>query len=112
MVGEPGPLFLLVATLSLAGCSLFLVWLGERIDEFGIGYGVPLIVASGILVSMPRGLASIVDQWRLGAFGLPAVVILLAAVAATAFAVFFIERARYFIQIRSPMRQVAGRTIE
>jgi len=112
VVNEPGPFFLLVATLSLAGSSLFLVWLGEQISEFGIGYGVPLIIASGILVGLPRGIVNIVDLWRHEMYWQNGIVILLAAVAATTFAALFIERARYFIQIQSPRWQEAGSTIE
>ncbi len=35
-----------------AGC-LFLVWIGEQIDKHGIGNGISLIIAAGILTQMP-----------------------------------------------------------
>src|SRR4051812_46561298 len=35
-----------------AGC-VFLMWLGEQIDEYGLGNGVSLIILSGIVARMP-----------------------------------------------------------
>ncbi len=33
--------------------TIFLMWLGEQIDEFGIGNGISLIIMAGILAGMP-----------------------------------------------------------
>jgi len=32
---------------------MFLMWLGEQIDEFGIGNGISLLIMAGILARMP-----------------------------------------------------------
>ncbi|MDP3957920.1 MAG: preprotein translocase subunit SecY [bacterium] len=37
----------------ITGGSLFLMWLGELISEFGIGNGVSLIIFAGIVASIP-----------------------------------------------------------
>jgi preprotein translocase subunit SecY len=50
-----------IATLT-AGC-VFLMWLGEQIDKHGIGNGVSLIIAAGILTQMPGAIG-----WVLGNF--------------------------------------------
>ena len=34
--------------------SMFLMWLGEQIDEYGIGNGISLLIMAGILAQMPR----------------------------------------------------------
>lgn len=39
--------------------SMFLMWLGELITEFGIGNGVSLIIFAGIVSSIPSGLSQI-----------------------------------------------------
>ena len=39
-------------TLLTAGC-IFLMWLGEQIDEYGLGNGVSLIILAGIVSRMP-----------------------------------------------------------
>ena len=33
--------------------TMFLMWLGEQIDEFGIGNGISLLIMAGILARMP-----------------------------------------------------------
>src|SRR4029453_13945384 len=35
--------------------TLFVMWLGEQIDEFGIGNGISLLIMAGILAQMPGG---------------------------------------------------------
>jgi preprotein translocase subunit SecY len=51
-----------VATLT-AGC-MFLMWLGEQIDKHGIGNGVSLIIAAGILTQMPGAIGYMYDNFN------------------------------------------------
>lgn len=46
--------FYLVATVSLTGGTMFLMWLGERITENGIGRGISMIIMFGIVASYPN----------------------------------------------------------
>jgi len=41
--------------------TAFLMWLGEQIDEYGIGNGISLLIMAGILASMPQALKEIVS---------------------------------------------------
>lgn len=43
----------------VAAGSLFLMWIGELITEFGIGNGVSLIIFAGIVAALPAGLAQL-----------------------------------------------------
>src|SRR5687767_3185505 len=36
--------------------TLFVMWLGEQIDEFGIGNGISILIMAGILAQMPDAL--------------------------------------------------------
>lgn len=47
--------------LSLTVGTLFLMWLGEQIDEFGIGNGISLIIMSGILSRIPRAIGHLIS---------------------------------------------------
>ena len=38
-----------------AGC-VFLMWLGEQIDEYGLGNGISLIILAGIVARMPQAM--------------------------------------------------------
>ena len=47
------------AVMTMTAGTIFLMWLGEQIDEFGIGNGISLLIMAGILARMPgAGLAA------------------------------------------------------
>jgi preprotein translocase subunit SecY len=48
-----------------AGC-IFLMWLGEQIDEYGLGNGISLIILAGIVARMPQAIALLVEQFNPG----------------------------------------------
>ena len=48
-----GASFLVMASLMLTTGSMLLMWMGEQIDEYGIGNGVSLIIMVGILDRLP-----------------------------------------------------------
>ena len=43
----------LASILTMTAGTMFLMWLGEQIDEFGIGNGISLLIMAGILARMP-----------------------------------------------------------
>ena len=43
----------LASVLTMTAGTMFLMWLGEQIDEFGIGNGISLLIMAGILARMP-----------------------------------------------------------
>ena len=51
-----GPLFWLTTVTLLTAGTMFLVWLGERITDNGIGNGVSLIIMIGIISVLPVSL--------------------------------------------------------
>ena len=46
--------FLVTSTIILAAGSMFILWLGERITDKGIGNGVSLIIMLGIIARLPE----------------------------------------------------------
>jgi preprotein translocase subunit SecY len=44
----------LTLVLTMTTGSAFLMWLGEQIDEYGIGNGISLLIMAGILARMPE----------------------------------------------------------
>jgi preprotein translocase subunit SecY len=51
--------------------TMFVMWLGEQIDEFGIGNGISLLIMAGILAQMPNALIGLINDvgsngWKLG----------------------------------------------
>jgi preprotein translocase subunit SecY len=60
-----------VAVMTMTAGTIFLMWLGEQIDEFGIGNGISLLIMSGILAAMPSALVELGSgtNWELGGGG-------------------------------------------
>ncbi|MEK7642853.1 MAG: preprotein translocase subunit SecY [Patescibacteria group bacterium] len=56
-----------------AAGSVFLMWMGELISEYGIGNGVSLIIFAGIISGIPRSAIQLWQQLRPGAGFDPAV---------------------------------------
>ncbi len=46
--------FIIISTIILAAGSMFVLWLGERITDKGIGNGVSLIIMLGIIARLPQ----------------------------------------------------------
>ena len=46
--------FMIPATVILAAGSMFILWLGERITDKGIGNGISLIIMIGIIARLPQ----------------------------------------------------------
>jgi len=95
--------------------SLFLMWLGEQIDEYGIGNGISLLIMAGILAQMPRALWDLrqnVSSSLTGNSGTsigPDVLVVLAALfVAVVFGVVFITMAQRRIEMQSA-KHVRGR---
>ena len=47
-------LFIIASTVILAAGSMFVLWIGERITDKGIGNGVSLIIMLGIIARLPQ----------------------------------------------------------
>src|SRR5260370_9397590 len=42
--------------------TIFLMWIGEQIDEYGIGNGISLLIMAGILSRIPRAASDLFEQ--------------------------------------------------
>lgn len=61
--------FMLSSTIILAAGSMFVLWLGERITDKGIGNGVSLIIMVGIIARMPSAIIEDVASYLTGVEG-------------------------------------------
>jgi preprotein translocase subunit SecY len=59
---EPGLMLMTVVVLALVASSVFCMWLGEMITEYGVGNGASLIIMAGIIAEMPGALAAMYAQ--------------------------------------------------
>ena len=78
-------LYYLAGITGLTAGSLFLMWLGEQIDKYGIGNGVSMILTAGIVSRMPNAVLWVKDnlnisqQDQTGGIGLLGLIFLIAA---------------------------------
>jgi preprotein translocase subunit SecY len=52
--GYNGAIHWITAIATLTAGTMFLMWLGEQIDEYGIGNGISLIIMAGIVSRIPQ----------------------------------------------------------
>ena len=64
--GNPGYIFNIFLTVAgLTAGSAFLMWVGERITEKGIGNGISVVLVINIVSRMPSDIASLFEQFVL-----------------------------------------------
>ncbi|MHC4551281.1 MAG: preprotein translocase subunit SecY [Planctomycetota bacterium] len=59
---------IIMGMLGMTAGTLFLMWLGEQIDEYGLGNGISLIIMAGILSRMPSAIWTVLENadWKMG----------------------------------------------
>ena len=65
----------IVITLILTAGTTFLMWLGEQINEYGIGNGISLIIFGGIVSRIPSGIANMFDRYQDGTMNLITIIL-------------------------------------
>ncbi|ADB17289.1 preprotein translocase, SecY subunit [Pirellula staleyi DSM 6068] len=99
--------------LTMTCGTMFVMWIGEQIDEFGIGNGISLLIMAGILAQMPVALIDFTTnmKWSLTAFsevGIEHIVVLAILFVAVVFGVVFITLGQRQIPTQSA-KHVRGR---
>ncbi len=87
--------FMVTSTIILAAGSMFVLWLGERITDKGIGNGVSLIIMVGIIARLPQAFGQEFTS-RLGSPG------------AGGFIMFIVEIAVFLLVIAAAIMLVQG----
>ena len=103
-VVEPGLMFRVVATISLIGGTMFLMWLGEQITSRGIGNGISLIIMAGIVAQLPRLVANLLEGGRTGSISGFVIVGFIAMFVALTLLICFMERGQRRVLIQYPKR--------
>ncbi|MCY0879419.1 MAG: preprotein translocase subunit SecY [Firmicutes bacterium] len=90
--------------------STFLMWIGERISERGIGNGISMLVMFGILSRLPYGLEILAKYVTAGILTVPKLVIFLVVALLIIAAVVYVNEGQRKIPVQYPKR-VVGRRI-
>jgi preprotein translocase subunit SecY len=110
IVPHPGWSFRLLSVITLTSGTAFLMWLGERISENGIGNGISLIIFAGIIDRLPSALYNtfrMIQTGEMSVFTVLTITILMVVVVG---AIIFMERGQRKIPVQYAKR-VVGRKI-
>jgi preprotein translocase subunit SecY len=105
-----------VAVMTMTAGTIFLMWLGEQIDEFGIGNGISLLIMAGILAAMPSALVELTSDtsWELGGgggkMGIETLIVLVALFVGVVAGVVFMTQGQRRIPTQSA-KHVRGRRV-
>jgi preprotein translocase subunit SecY len=103
-----GAAFWLTGVISLTAGSIFLMWLGEQIDEYGLGNGVSLIILAGIVARMPNAIGLLATETNFSATANPSRPINMGKIAVLIFLFIFVVMGSILItqaQRRIPIQQ-------
>jgi len=106
VVIDPGWAFRITTVITLVAGTAFLMWLGERITEKGIGNGISLIIFAAIVSGLPSALYSTLELARTGEFQPLFVLFMLVAALAVTGAIVFVERGQRRLTVQYAKRQV------
>jgi preprotein translocase subunit SecY len=103
--------FIPMCVITLTAGTAFIMWLGEQITERGIGNGMSLLIFTGIVVGLPRGIYNLYEKARDQTWGplTPVVVgLLVVGMAAVVAFIVFVERSERRIPVQYAKR-IVGR---
>ena len=104
--------FVFSTIVTLVTGTMFLMWLGEQISEKGIGNGISIIIFISIVSGLPTAVGGTLELASTGELNSALVVmILVLAIAVTAFVV-FIERGQRKITVNYARRQQGRKMVQ
>lgn len=93
--------------VAMTAGTMFAIWLGELISEYGIrGQGLSLVIFAGIVSQLPGNLASLLSdvetRWFMLAFTIVIIVL-------TVFAIVYVQQGRRNVPVMYPGRRMGNR---
>jgi len=101
--------FRLMTVLTLVAGSVFIMWMGEQIDEYGIGNGISLIITASIIARFPGAVAQTYQKYNTGGLTTFTVLAILAIVLVVTGFIVYMESAQRRIPLQYAKRMVGRR---
>ena len=108
---EKSPLYVVEIVAALTAGSAFLMWIGERITDNGVGNGISIVLTINIISRMPSDLSSLFTQFVTGksiARGVVSVIIIVAVIVAMVVLVVLLNGAERRIPVQYA-KKIQGR---
>ena len=100
---------IMIVMLLTAGTA-FLMWLGEQINEFGVGNGMSLLIFAGIVERLPSGVQSIASKMKEGELSFVAVIAIVIAVVLLVAGINYVQQGVRKIPVQYAKRVVGRKT--
>jgi preprotein translocase subunit SecY len=110
VVPDAGWDFRLMTVLTMTAGTAFIMWLGEKITEFGIGNGISLIIFAGIIAAMPGGTLKVFNNLIHGEMHIGVFIILILIMVAVVMAIVFMQAGQRRIRVQYAKR-IKGRKV-
>ena len=110
LVINPGIGFYLLTVLTLTTGTIFLMWIGEQVTEYGIGNGISLLIFAGIIDRIPQSAAGTFKLLRVGQISPFIIIFIIALAFFTLMGTVFIEQGVRKIPVQYA-RHIVGRRI-
>ncbi len=115
IVMQPGWGFRILTVLTLTTGTIFIMWLGEQIQERGIGNGISLVITAGIISRIPAAIQQLfvlISPFSPSRRQIQPIVLLVMAIllVAVVFAVIWVTQAQRKIPVQYA-RRIVGRKI-
>ncbi|WWO97201.1 MAG: preprotein translocase subunit SecY [Candidatus Dasytiphilus stammeri] len=101
----PGLLFYVMSITSLVSGTMLLMWLGEKITDYGIGNGISLIIYIGIVAGLPSAIGRTIENFRLGQLHFYQFFVTIIMVVIITILAVFVERGQRKIKVHYAVRQ-------
>ncbi len=111
VVPNPGFTFIFVTVTTLTAGSTFLMWLGEKITERGIGNGMSLLIFAGIVSRIPSAVITVITMLKNGDMSLFKVIAIVAIIVAMIAAVIYIQEAERRVPLQYARRAIGSSSV-
>jgi preprotein translocase subunit SecY len=97
----------LTVLVTMIGGTMFAIWLGELISEYGIrGQGLSLIIFAGIVARIPSQFGTLLADKQ---YGWMLVIAMIVVMVAVIYAIVYVQQGRRYVPVMYPGRRVGNR---
>ncbi|MGI6737354.1 MAG: preprotein translocase subunit SecY [Anaerovoracaceae bacterium] len=102
------PMSITVIIFILTAGTTFLMWLGEQINENGIGNGISLIIFGGIIARLPSGIGTTWQSYKSGEISMMTIILFIVFAIAVTLGIIEVQQGQRRIPVQYAKR-VVGR---
>lgn len=112
LLDEHPLIFIMTTSITMSAGTCFIMWLGEKITEHGIGNGISLIIAVGILSMYPISISNGYLQASSGSMGRPWFVIVIGMTFLVSGLIVLMQEANRKIPVQHARRAVGRKMMQ